>query len=47
MSSTEFDVLHIIHVASALLLIGFTFYAFAADPAQRRFALAWGASPVC
>ncbi|HZZ58120.1 MAG TPA: hypothetical protein VFE31_09845 [Opitutaceae bacterium] len=42
MSSSEFDVLHVIHVASALMLIGFTFFAFAADPAKRKLTLAWG-----
>lgn len=41
MSSSEFNVLHILHVASALMLIGFTFFAFATDPTRRRFSLAW------
>ncbi|MGD1032210.1 MAG: hypothetical protein ABSA05_13830 [Opitutaceae bacterium] len=32
MSSAEFNFLHIFHVSSVLLLIGATFYAFAAPP---------------
>ncbi|HEY3757245.1 MAG TPA: hypothetical protein VGL42_13925 [Opitutaceae bacterium] len=42
MSSTEFDVLHILHVTSAIMLVAFTFYAFAADPSKRKFTLMWG-----
>lgn len=41
MSSAEFTLLHIIHVASALMLVGFTFFAFAADPARRKMTLMW------
>jgi len=41
MSSAEFTALHIIHVASALMLVGFTFFAFAADPLKRKATLIW------
>jgi hypothetical protein len=41
MSSPEFTLLHIIHVASALMLVGFTFFAFAADPSRRKMTLMW------
>ena len=41
MGSSEFTLLHIIHVASAMMLVGFTFFAFAADPARRKFTLMW------
>jgi hypothetical protein len=42
MGTLEFNVLHFVHVTAALMLVGFTFYAFAADPAQRKFTLMWG-----
>jgi len=41
MSSPEFTLLHIIHVASAMMLVAFTFLAFAAEPARRKFTLMW------
>ena len=41
MSSPEFTLLHIIHVASAMMLVAFTFLAFAADPSRRKFTLMW------
>jgi hypothetical protein len=40
MSSQEFNALHIIHVASALMLMGYTFFAFAAPPERRKQVLA-------
>jgi uncharacterized membrane protein SirB2 len=39
-SALEFNLLHVIHVAAALMLVGYTFYAFAADPAKRKSVLA-------
>ena len=36
MSSPEFTLLHIIHVASAMMLVAFTFLAFAAAPETKR-----------
>jgi hypothetical protein len=43
MSSAEFNILHIVHVCSVLLLIGATFYAFAGAPeTKKRVAIASG-----
>jgi hypothetical protein len=39
MSSQEFNALHIIHVAAALMLVGYTFFAFAAAPERRKHVL--------
>jgi len=39
MSSQEFNALHIIHVAAALMLMGYTFFAFAAPPERKRHVL--------
>jgi len=36
MSPAEFNFLHIFHISSVLLLIGATFYAFAAPPETRK-----------
>jgi hypothetical protein len=40
-SSSEFNALHIIHIAAALMLVGYTFLAFAADPSRRKKVLMW------
>jgi hypothetical protein len=37
----EFTILHVIHVAAALVLMGYTFYAFAAPPETRKRVLIW------
>lgn len=39
MNAPEYNALHIIHVAAALMLFGYTFYAFAADPSRRKLVL--------
>jgi CDP-diglyceride synthetase len=36
MSPTEINTLHILHVASAMFLVGWTFYAFAGPPESRK-----------
>lgn len=36
MSAFELNLLHVLHVASAVVLIAFTFYAFAAPPTTRK-----------
>jgi hypothetical protein len=40
MGPTEINTLHVLHVASAILLVGWTFYAFAGPPESRRKVLA-------
>jgi hypothetical protein len=48
MNPHEYITLHVIHVAAALVLMGYTFYALAAAPETRKRALLWtgGASLV-
>ena len=48
MNPYESIILHLLHVAGALVLMGHTFYAFAAPPETRRKVLLWagGASLV-
>lgn len=48
MNPHEFNILHLFHVAGALVLMGHTFYALAAPLATRRKVLMWsgGASLV-
>ena len=48
MNPHEFNILHLLHVAAALVLMGHTFYVLAAPPATRRKVLLWsgGASLV-
>jgi hypothetical protein len=41
MNPHEYNALHILHVLSALVLIGFTFYAFAAPAASRKSVMIW------
>jgi hypothetical protein len=41
MSNPEYVALHILHVASVLILFGFTFYAFAAGPETRKKVMIW------
>ncbi len=41
MSIPESNFLHVIHVASALVLVGYTFYAFAAPPETRKRVMLW------
>ena len=41
MSSQEYSALHIIHVASVLILFGFTFFAFAAAADTRKRVMIW------
>ncbi|HRE82524.1 MAG TPA: hypothetical protein PLN52_15870 [Opitutaceae bacterium] len=41
MNPHEYAVLHLFHVMGALLLIGFTFYAFAAPAAARKKVMIW------
>ncbi|MGH7994965.1 MAG: hypothetical protein ACREFX_01285 [Opitutaceae bacterium] len=36
MNASEFELLHIVHVASAMMLVGYVFYGFAADPSKRK-----------
>jgi hypothetical protein len=40
MGPTEINALHIVHVAAVLVLIAYTFYAFAAAPETRKSVLA-------
>jgi hypothetical protein len=42
MNPNELNTLHIVHVGSALLLVGSTFYAFAGVPETRKSVLIWG-----
>jgi hypothetical protein len=37
----ESDALHVLHVAAAMVLVGHTFYAFAAAPETRKRVLIW------
>ncbi len=48
MSTSEYAILHILHVGGALVLMAFTFYAFAAAPETRKRTMVWtgGASLV-
>ena len=48
MNPHEYIILHLLHVAGALVLMGHTFYAMAAPPETRRKVLMWsgGASLV-
>ncbi|MDD2764931.1 MAG: hypothetical protein PHE83_13265 [Opitutaceae bacterium] len=48
MNPHESIILHLLHVAAALVLMGYTFYAFAAAPETRKRVLIWtgGASLV-
>jgi len=41
MNSHELVALHALHVASALVLVGYTFYAFAAPPETRKPVMIW------
>ncbi len=41
MGPQEYIFLHVIHVAAALVLVGYTFYAFAAPPETRTRVLIW------
>jgi hypothetical protein len=41
MNPHEYNALHVIHVLSALVLVGFTFLAFAAGPESRRRVMIW------
>lgn len=36
MSPTELNLLHVVHVASVIVLVAYTFYAFAAAPETRK-----------
>jgi hypothetical protein len=44
MNPSELAVLHILHVASALVLMGYTFYALAAPPETRKRTMIWTGS---
>jgi uncharacterized membrane protein SirB2 len=44
MNPAEFNLLHLLHVAAALVLMGFTFYALAAPPETRRKTMIWTGS---
>ncbi len=44
MTPTELEILHVLHVAGALVLMGFTFYALAAAPETRKRTLIWAGS---
>ncbi|HTX66468.1 MAG TPA: hypothetical protein VMD31_11900 [Opitutaceae bacterium] len=44
MSPTEFSILHLLHVAAAFVLVGYTFYAFAAPPETRKRTMIWTGS---
>ncbi len=37
--SPELNILHVVHVASVVTLLAFTFYAFAAPPASRKLVM--------
>lgn len=41
MNPHEYTALHILHVLSSLILVGFTFYAFAAPAAARKPVMIW------
>jgi len=41
MNPHEYTALHILHVVSALILVGFTFYAFAAPAGARKSVMIW------
>lgn len=41
MSPTEYNALHVIHVLSAIVLVGTTFFAFAGAPEARKRTLMW------
>ena len=41
MNPHEYSALHILHVASVLILFGFTFYAFAAAAESRKKVMMW------
>ena len=41
MNPHEYSALHILHVASVLILFGFTFYAFAAPAESRKKVMIW------
>lgn len=41
MNPVENNALHVLHVLSAIILVGTTFYAFAAAPEARKRALMW------
>ncbi len=41
MSLIEIQILHVLHVAGALVLMGCTFYAFAGGPESRKKTLMW------
>ena len=44
MNPHELSALHVAHVAAALVLVGYTFYAFAAPPESRKRVLIWTGS---
>jgi len=44
MNPPEFNLLHLLHVAAALVLMGYTFYAFAAPPETRKRTMIWTGS---
>jgi hypothetical protein len=44
MNPIEYNVLHLLHVAAAFVLVGYTFYAFAAPPETRKRTLLWTGS---
>jgi uncharacterized membrane protein SirB2 len=44
MTPTEIEILHILHVAGALVLMGYTFYALAAPPETRKRTMIWTGS---
>ncbi len=37
----EYIALHVLHVAAALVIVGYTFYAFAAAPETRKSVMIW------
>ncbi len=39
--SSEYYLLHFLHVAAAFALVGYTFYAFAAPPETRKRTMIW------
>lgn len=41
MSLIESQILHLLHVSAALVLMGYTFYAFAAPPETKKKTLMW------
>ena len=44
MNLNELTALHLLHVAAAFVLVGYTFYAFAAPPESRRRVMIWTGS---